>query len=283
MSRKNTAEGQVSLNNTFDCTNEFDLIPIIEESTKKYRNFLSIIEPFLQHGNGRSPSLSINQYDVARLKLSSQLQKRSKNLPLDTRTPHKDLSIGIAPCQTSPRREIYEPGGFSGFASPYATSGICNNTNGQLISSNGIEKARDPLLLPVLGAAAFNRQNRLRSRASRSRQYQGIRNTSTSSETNFKQLYGTSEAGISYKATHTSDADPTRVTLPVPVSKYPEYFSSPVKLPAFPVSPSRMMPQDNIRNISPQLNTLTHSSSCSHLSKSPSQRAVPLPSLKFSN
>ena len=289
MSRKNTAEGRVSdVNSTFDCTNEFDLIPIIEESTKKYRNFLSIIEPFLQHGNGRCPSLSINQYNVARSKLSSQLQKRSKNLPLDSRIPQKDLNKSIAPSQTSPRKDFYESGGVSGFGSPYAASGMYNNTNGQINNSNGTEKARDPLLLPVLGAAAYNRQNRLRSRASRSRQYNGIRNTATSSETNFKQLYGTSEAGISYKATHSSGTDHGKVNLTAVVSKYQENVSSPAKSSAFFVSPSRMVPQDMHHDGSPPLNTLSSSShsTSSNFSKSPAQKpnqAVALPSLKVSN
>ena len=287
MSRKSTAEGRVpDVSSTFDFTNDFDLIPIIEESTKKYRNFLSIIEPFLQNGNGRSPSLSINQYNMARLKLSSQLQKRSKNLPLDPR--HKDLSMNIAG-QTSPERELFDSGGAPGFGSPYASSGMYNTSIGHTNNGSGTEKVRDPLLLPVLGAAAYNRQNRLRSRASRSRQYKGVRNnTSSSSEANSvnsKQLYGTFESGIPYKSPQKNsliDTDPARVNLA------PDQAASHMKLPVFLGSPSRAVPQ-NIHNIAivadSQVNTLTQSSS-THLSKGPGQRAnkaVSLPSLKVFN
>ena len=200
-SRLNTAENRfrdADLRSIFDDSNtEFDLIPIIEESTKKYTNFISVIANQLKdqqaNGSGRyTPLPPMNQYSFARLKLKSQLQMKP-NKPGSSTTsfqPQKESGSNSPSRSSSPRRELFEAGtgfNFNSLQNPvgFVSSGMYSNTDKS-------SPPRDPLLLPVLGTAAFNRQNKLLSRSYRSRS-KGFRTHAN----DFKQLYGTSGVGTS--------------------------------------------------------------------------------------
>jgi len=182
-----------------DYLSEFDLLPIIEESTRKTKNFISVISKQLKeqqiYSNGRSPSISINQYSLARSRLNSQNQKlsrvgSSKGSSLFTQ---KDISPSRS---CSPRKDFQENSIGSGYSSSssYNTGQSSNIYMGGNVGSTGGDiKLRDPLLLPVLGTAAFIRQNKLHN-YHRPYKPKGFRSPAKSSD--FSLIYGTSSSGL---------------------------------------------------------------------------------------
>lgn len=166
MEMNDSIESSIS---TFD-GNEFDLLPIIEESGKKYTSFTSLINQQLKdqpiYTNGRSPTLSINQYSIARLKLNSQIHKGLKRGigVIDGRAVfslQKDLSSPSR--SSSPRKDLQD--GFGSTLTGFPSHSTTTNPYFSSMDSPGeLSRDRDPLLLPmpVLGAAAFNRLNKQR-------------------------------------------------------------------------------------------------------------------------